>query len=41
MAENQYLVDFDLHQNELQNAVIQNLAAAPVGAKSGDRKSVV
>lgn len=35
MAENQYLVDFDLHQNELQNAVIQNLAAAPVGAKSG------
>lgn len=30
-----YLVNIDLHQNELQNAVMQNLAAAPANPKKG------
>lgn len=35
MAKKNVLVDLDLNKNELQNAVVQNLAAAPANAKAG------
>lgn len=35
MAKKKILVDYDLSQNELQNAVIQNLASAPANPKAG------
>lgn len=35
MAKKTFLVDIDLKQNELQNGVLQNLAAAPALAKGG------
>lgn len=35
MAIQKYYADIDLNQNELQNAVIQNLAAAPATPKAG------
>ena len=35
MAKKKWVVDLDLGQNELQNAVIQNLASAPSNPKAG------
>lgn len=35
MAKKKWVVDLDLGQNELQNAVIQNLASAPSNPKKG------
>lgn len=35
MAKRKYVVHADLQQNELQNAVIQNLASAPANPKAG------
>lgn len=35
MARKTFIVDIDLNQNELQNVVIQNVAAAPATAKPG------
>jgi hypothetical protein len=35
MATRKYLANIDLNQNELQNSVIQNLAAAPANPKDG------
>lgn len=35
MANKKYLVDIDLHQNQLLNAVVQNLATAPSTPKEG------
>lgn len=35
MATNKFLTDIDLSQNELQNAVVQNLASAPANPKAG------
>lgn len=35
MAKKKILVDIDMNQNEVQNAVIQNLASAPANPKSG------
>lgn len=35
MAVNEFITDIDLKQNELQNAVVQNLATAPSNPKAG------
>lgn len=35
MAKKKWVVDLDLNQNELQNAVLQNLATAPASVKAG------
>lgn len=35
MADNKFVIDLNLNQNELQNAVFQNLASAPSNPKEG------
>ena len=37
MANKKILVDYDFSQNEVQNAVIQNLASAPANPKAGQQ----
>lgn len=37
MAKKNILIDYDFNQNEVQNAVIQNLASAPASPKAGQQ----